>query len=456
MKIPSRPLNAPLGSVFLQEVAALSLRDREERIVFEIVSGNVPDFLRRTAKITFGPLATGKPSLEIQVLPDYLAIGTDDDFVTIPMLAATAQRVALGLGALLPTQNVVDAVFAAAEAKVILEGQLGHGACQDHTMGSIACYVQYEKALKQRRAQAGWQPGRLAAGHKKDIIISADIHHPLRPPHAPFLPVIIYGGWDGHAVIQSSTPFHDDAWVDYSHGVRLVDADAKLIHADAQHGEESWRVEDILASPEHHRLLSATPLLDPRYPLIPSTRRESGPTGDRDGLALDFELSAPSVDADVEKHMEVAFLLPPPAVRAPGNNSDPAALLPAFRERLFRALDALAAAGTPFKLVEGFRTVDRQQWLYGQGRPEVQPYGRPGMIVTKLDGVTKLSNHQGNGKPGSGRAADCYPTRDGRVFIPKDSDPLWKAYADATRAQGLTPGFDWTTFKDHPHCEWRG
>ena len=447
MKIPARPDNAPLGSAFLHEISALAPRDREERIVSEIVSGNVPDFLRRPAKVTFRPLAADKPSLEIRVLPDYVAIGTDDDFVTIPMLAATAQRVALGLDALLPTDKVVDAIFQAAEAKVILEGQLGKGACQEHKMGSVACYSQYEKVLKVRRAEAGWRPGELAAGHKKDIIISPDIHRALPPPHAPFLPVIIYGGWDGHAFIQTSKPFHDDAWVDYSHGVRLVDADAKL-------GDESWRLEDILASPEHHRLLTATPLLDPCYPLIPSTQRERGPTGDRDGSALDFEVS--SLDADAEKDAEVAFLMPPPVVREVPINSDPAALVPAFRERLFRALDALAAAGTPFKLVEGFRTVARQQWLYGQGRPEVQPYGRPGNIVTKLDGVVKLSNHQGNGKPGSGRAADCYPTRNGRVFIPKDSDPLWKAYADAARAQGLTPGFDWTTFKDHPHCEWRG
>ena len=90
--------------------------------------------------------------------------------------------------------------------------------------------------------------------------------------------------------------------------------------------------------------------------------------------------------------------------------------------------------------------------LYGSGRPGVA-FGRPGAIVTNADGVTLRSNHQGNGAPGSGRAADCYPLRDGRVIIPAASDPLWKAYADAARAHGLTAGLYWPRLRDAPHCE---
>ena len=79
--------------------------------------------------------------------------------------------------------------------------------------------------------------------------------------------------------------------------------------------------------------------------------------------------------------------------------------------------------------------------------------GRPGAIVTNADGVTVRSNHQGSGTAGSGRAADCYPLRDGRVIIPAASDPLWRAYAEAVRAQGLTAGLYWPRLKDAPHCE---
>jgi hypothetical protein len=137
----------------------------------------------------------------------------------------------------------------------------------------------------------------------------------------------------------------------------------------------------------------------------------------------------------------------------PAVNRDLTALLPAFAQKLQAMLNDLEAASTPFKFVEGFRTVERQQWLYGSGRPSAKPYGRPGPIVTHRDGVTELSNHQGDGTAGSGRAADCYPMKNGKVYIPPDSDPVWKKYADTATANGLSAGYNWTTFKDAPHVE---
>src|SRR6187399_2236555 len=71
----------------------------------------------------------------------------------------------------------------------------------------------------------------------------------------------------------------------------------------------------------------------------------------------------------------------------PPRDNDPKNLDPMFQQRLTAALDDLDARRTPFALVEGFRTVERQQWLYGSGRPNEQPYGREGAIVTYRDGV---------------------------------------------------------------------
>jgi hypothetical protein len=126
---------------------------------------------------------------------------------------------------------------------------------------------------------------------------------------------------------------------------------------------------------------------------------------------------------------------------------------PTFHGKLDAALTQLSAQGTPFRFVEGFRTADRQQWLYGSGRPSAVPYGRPGPILTNADGVNTLSKHQGNGTPGSGLAADCYPTRGGGVYIPPDTDPVWDQYAAAVVAQGLVAGRNFPKFKDSPHCE---
>jgi len=143
------------------------------------------------------------------------------------------------------------------------------------------------------------------------------------------------------------------------------------------------------------------------------------------------------------------------AAAEPAKDRDPAKLAPAFRVKLEAVLAKLAAEGKPFKFDEGFRTVDRQQWLYGSGRPTAKPYGRAGAIVTYKDGVHELSNHQGNGTAGSGRAADCYPMANGKIVWPPPpiSDPRWKRFAELARAQGLDAGYDWPTFKDIPHIE---
>jgi hypothetical protein len=137
----------------------------------------------------------------------------------------------------------------------------------------------------------------------------------------------------------------------------------------------------------------------------------------------------------------------------PPIDHDPTHLDAMFRSKLDAALSELSARGTPFRFVEGFRTTDRQQWLFGSGRPSAVPYGRPGPILTNADGVNSLSKHQGNGTVGSGKAADCYPLRGGSVYIPPNTDPVWTMYAAAVTAQGLVAGQNFSTLKDSPHCE---
>lgn len=137
----------------------------------------------------------------------------------------------------------------------------------------------------------------------------------------------------------------------------------------------------------------------------------------------------------------------------PPIDNDVAHLDQPFRGKLDAALSQLSSQGIPFRFVEGFRTRDRQQWLYGSGRPSATPYGRPGPILTNADGVNSLSKHQGDGTIGSGKAADCYPLRDGGVYIPPNTDPVWTSYAHAVTAQGLVAGQNFPSLKDSPHCE---
>jgi len=109
-------------------------------------------------------------------------------------------------------------------------------------------------------------------------------------------------------------------------------------------------------------------------------------------------------------------------------------LVPELEEKALRFLDLCLKYGFSVYITEGFRSMERQQELYNQGRTT------PGPIVT-------------NAKPGQsahnfGKAFDIAFT--GSNPYPND-DGKWKACADLGRAVGLVPGYYYTSFKDRPH-----
>jgi hypothetical protein len=183
-----------------------------------------------------------------------------------------------------------------------------------------------------------------------------------------------------------------------------------------------------------------------------SKRRRSASTkGGRGNSTAKPKLARKSAPPAVRRinlaYKGIAVALQPAADALPSHLSE------RFRVKLEAALAALSDLGFPFRLVEGFRTTDRQQWLYGSGRPDVQPYGRVGRIITNADGVLQKSKHQGDGKVGSGLAADCYPLKGDKVYVPPATDPVWEMYARSVETQGLVAGQRWPRIRDSPHCE---
>src|SRR4029079_8027096 len=86
-----------------------------------ISAGNFPDFLRefKTVPINGTLKSSGKDvTATLEVMPDYLAVGSDDDFVRIPMTPQTAQQIADGFGCTLPTRKMVDGIDRAAEVRL--------------------------------------------------------------------------------------------------------------------------------------------------------------------------------------------------------------------------------------------------------------------------------------------------------------------------------------------------
>jgi len=111
--IPSRPRPAAGGTDFAASAAHENERAREIQIEHEIVRGNLPAFMRRLQPVTLSADLPGGRTVTatICVMPDYLAIGADGDFLRIPMSLHTAAEIATRFGFVLPTRKMVDAIY---------------------------------------------------------------------------------------------------------------------------------------------------------------------------------------------------------------------------------------------------------------------------------------------------------------------------------------------------------
>ncbi len=212
-EVPSRPIDASSGSDFARRIWALSADEREETIEAELLAGNMPRFLRRLVPVTLvGERRQGSSArVTVCVLPDYLAVGSDRDFLYVPMRLSTALTVARRFGFTLPTTKMVDAIYAQSAAHLFPQPLPASDA-----MRSTAYYQHHTMLIDQQRDALGDIAGLLIAGHKKDLVITGRL---WRTPDR----VAIYG-WhrSAHDPIQPLSTVHGARYADYSHGVRLV------------------------------------------------------------------------------------------------------------------------------------------------------------------------------------------------------------------------------------------
>jgi hypothetical protein len=207
--IPKRPADAMGGSVFFKTIDTLARNEREEAIAAELLRGNMPDFLRTFQKVTVSAKAPGgkEHTATFDVMPDYLAVGGNDDFVRVPITPMTAARIADAFGCALPTRKIVDEVYNAASIRLEPKPM---------TMDreSAATFLKHHALIEDQRRSK--KLGDLIAGIKKDVVITNRL---AEKPNR----VAIYG-WhklDGKP-IQPLTIVHVNWYVDYSHGVRLM------------------------------------------------------------------------------------------------------------------------------------------------------------------------------------------------------------------------------------------
>lgn len=282
LSLPPRAPNALAGSQLAPNATLLTtnLVERENFIRSQILSGNVPGFLCKLCPVTIADHGAGRTNLvTIYVTPNYLALGSDEDCLLMPMTPETAQRIADVTGCLLPTRKMVDAIYEGAEVKLTPQ-PLAPGP----TMTTPAVFLQHNAIVRTQLASSITSPTALTAGHKKDVVITT------RLSNAPTR-VAIYGWHRTNGVaIQPLYLGHTAVWVDYSHGIRLVSQNILL--------NGVWtNITAVLADPNLCHLLSDEgPVVQPCYPTnFVSTgateRTATGPRSQRAATENSLELN---------------------------------------------------------------------------------------------------------------------------------------------------------------------
>lgn len=207
--IPARAVNAPTGSAFIASVARLSRDEREAAIRRALFAGNVPSFLRvlRPVEVSATGADGARHTIAYEVMPDYLAIGSDADFVRMPMSPYTAQAFCDAFGFVVPTRKMVNDIWAAATVHVdprpLTEAR-----------ESPLTFLQHHRIIEAQLG--GTARGAFVAGLKKDIVVTSRL---LERPER----VAIFGWHHTNGEpIQPLYAGHVDWYVDYSHGIRPV------------------------------------------------------------------------------------------------------------------------------------------------------------------------------------------------------------------------------------------
>lgn len=215
-QIPSRAAKALSGETVMREAQALSGPERDAIVERELLSGNLPDFLRDLVPVTLKGGVEGAPvEVTICVMPDYLAVGGNGDFVRTPLGLPAAARIGLELGFLLPTPRMVDAIHGAAEVRLDPRPMTpGAG------MTSTGYLLRHNEMVNDQLGRQAGAPRRLVSGQQKDVVITNRLFRNRGK-------VAIYG-WhrQNGKPIQPLSTVHGANYADYSHGIRLVSATA--------------------------------------------------------------------------------------------------------------------------------------------------------------------------------------------------------------------------------------
>lgn len=234
--VPPRSSSAISGSEFIQANLNLKGSVREKNIIQELTSGNIPNFLRNLTAITTSN-SFGK--VTYYVMSDYISIGSEQDYVRIPMTPLSAQAVADIYGCILPTRKMVNDIWKNSPVKLSPKP-----IPPDALMSSTKRYNDHNTLVKNQLIGKNFDA--LISGHKKDVVLTNKLF-----PNNPNKRVAIYG-WiqlNGVAIQGLNPSSHEDTYADYSHGIRYVSRKVLV-------NDEVKDILDVLKNPQLSSLLS--------------------------------------------------------------------------------------------------------------------------------------------------------------------------------------------------------
>lgn len=251
--LPVRNSGAMNGTQFVAAITSLGFTARENMIEQEILAGNVPSFYRTLKPVTSTGTVSGSPqSVTYYVTPDYIAVGHDTNYFLCPMSPIIATHIGDATGTTLPTRKMVNDIYAAATVKLTPQPIPASG-----QMTTVPVFDDHNDSVRIQRNNATWGShplGELVGGDKKDVIIANSIYTTAGR-------VVIYG-WHQSVgnPIQPSSNVHSDTYMDYSHGIRLV-------QSAVMYNGNPTTVQAILQSSTLYPLLSDEGIIaTPTYP----------------------------------------------------------------------------------------------------------------------------------------------------------------------------------------------
>lgn len=239
INLPPRNPNAMTGSKFMEYTNSLPRNKRETAILNEVLSGNVPDFMREMEKVNFTEKINGKNvNVSMYVSRDYVSIGSNEDFVRIPVNPLTAQKIADRTGTYLPTKKIVDLIYKNSDYKYTPQPQEA-----GPKMMSNSYFKKHQEMIESQRIKKGIPLDAVVSGHKKDIVITNLLsQNPGK--------VAIYGWHQNNGkAIQPLSTIHEDTYSDYSHGMRMV---SPKVVIDGQ----NYNIETVLKDKNLSKVLS--------------------------------------------------------------------------------------------------------------------------------------------------------------------------------------------------------